>query len=79
VVLADQALQQIKASQERKGFSVTGTTFAALDYRALATAFGAEGIEARTLDECRTAFADAARRTRVTLVAAHVDPAGYRL
>jgi len=79
VVLADEALQQIKAGQERRGFPVTGTTFGALDYRALATAFGADGVEARTLDECRTAFRDAARSTRVTLIAAHVDPAGYRL
>ena len=79
VILADEALQQIKAGQERKGFPVTGTTFGALDYRALATAFGADGVEARTLDECRAAFRDAARSTRVTLIAAHVDPAGYRL
>jgi acetolactate synthase-1/2/3 large subunit len=79
VVLADGALQQIKAGQERKGFAVTGTTFGALDYRALATAFGADGLEVRTLDECRAAFRDAARSTRVTLIAAHVDPAGYRL
>jgi len=79
VVLADEALQQIKAAQERKGFPVTGTTFGALDYRALATAFGADGVEVRTLDECRAAFSDAARSTRVTLIAAHVDPAGYRL
>lgn len=79
VVLADEALQQIKAGQERKGFAVTGTTFGALDYRALATAFGADGVEVGTVDECRAAFQDAARSTRVTLVAAHVDPAGYRL
>jgi len=79
VVLADEALQQIKAGQERKGFVSTGTTFGALDYRALAAAFGADGVEVRTLDECRAAFRDAARSRRVTLVAAHVDPAGYRL
>ena len=79
VVLADEALQQIKAGQERKGFAITGTTFGALDYRALATAFGADGVEVRTVDECRAAFRDAARSPRVTLVAAHVDPASYRL
>jgi acetolactate synthase-1/2/3 large subunit len=79
VVLADQALEQIKAAQERKAVAVTGTTFGALDYRALATAFGADGVEVRTLDECRVAFAAAARSTRVTLIAAYVDPAGYRL
>ena len=79
VVLADEALQQIKAGQERKGFAATGTTFGGLDYRALATAFGADGVEVRTVDECRAAFRDAERSTRVTLVAAHVDPASYRL
>jgi len=79
VVLADEALQQIKAGQERKGVPFTGTTFGALDYRALATAFGADGLEVRTVEECRAAFKDAARSDRVTLVAAHVDPAGYRL
>jgi acetolactate synthase-1/2/3 large subunit len=79
VVLADEALQQIKAGQERKGFPVTGTTFGALDYVSLAKGFGASGVEVRTLDECRAAFRDAARATRLTLVAAHVDPAGYRL
>ena len=79
VVLADEALQQIKAAQERKGFAVTGTTFGALDYRALATAFGAHGVEATTAQECRAAFRDAARAARLTIVAAHVDPAGYRL
>jgi len=79
VVLADEALQQIKGAQERKGFAVTGTTFGALDYRALATAFGGEGTEVRTLDECRAAFRDVSRAERVSLIAAHVDPAGYRL
>ena len=79
VILADGALQQIKAGQERKGFPAIGTTFGALDYRALATAFGADGVEVRTLDECRAAFRDAARAARVSLIAAHVDPAGYRL
>ncbi|MDQ6857827.1 MAG: thiamine pyrophosphate-dependent enzyme, partial [Chloroflexota bacterium] len=79
VVLADQSLQQIKASQERKGFAATGTTFGALDYRALATAFAADGVEVRSLEECRAAFRDASRSTRLTLIAAHVDPAGYRL
>ena len=79
VVLADEALQQIKAGQERKGVATTGTTFGALDYRALATAFGADGVEVRTIDECRVAFHDVARAPRVTVIAAHVDPAGYRL
>src|SRR5205085_4903026 len=51
VVLADDALSQIKAGQERKGYAVTGTTFGALDYVAIARGFGITGYEARTIAE----------------------------
>ncbi len=79
VVLADEALSQIKAGQERKGYPVTGTTFGGTDYAALARAFGVEGVEVSTASECRDAFRRAAQSLRPTLVAAHVDPAAYRL
>jgi acetolactate synthase-1/2/3 large subunit len=78
VVLADDALSQIKANQERKGYPVTGTTFGALDYVALAKGFGITGHDVRTVTECR----DALRATSPdapTLIAAHVDPSAYRL
>jgi acetolactate synthase-1/2/3 large subunit len=79
VVLADEALSQIKANQERKGFRITGTTFRPLDYVAIARGFGAAGYEVTTEAECREAFA-AARDAKVpTLIAAHVDPSAYRL
>src|SRR5213079_2633442 len=32
IVLADDALSQIKAGQERKGYPITGTTFGPMDY-----------------------------------------------
>ncbi len=79
VILADDALSQIKAGQERKGYPVTGTTFGALDYAAIARGFGARGIEARTARECREAFRDPAIASRLTLIAAHVDPSAYQL
>ncbi len=79
VVLADEALSQIKAGQERKGYPVTGTTFGAVDYGALANAFGVEGSEVSTVADCRDAFRRAAKRRRPTLVAAHVDPTAYEL
>ena len=79
IVLADEALSQIKANQERKGFETVGTTFRALDYVAIARGFGATGREVTTEAECREAFA-AARESKVpTLIAAHVDPSAYRL
>ena len=78
VVLADDALSQIKAGQERRGYAVTGTTFGALDYLSLAKGFGIIGRDVRTVAECRDALR--ARPSDVpTLVAAHVDPSAYRL
>ena len=78
VVLADEALSQIRAGQERKGYAVTGTTFGALDYESLARAFGIRGTEVRTVGECRDVFRSLPKDEPV-LVAAHIDPASYRL
>ena len=79
VILADQALSQIKANQERKGFDAVGTTFRGLDYISLARGFGAAGYEVATEAECRDAFAAARDAKRPTLIAAHVDPSAYKL
>ena len=78
IVLADDALSQIKAAQERKGYPVTGTTFGGLDYAALAKGFGITGREVRTVAECRDALRDRPIDAPV-LIAAHVDPSAYRL
>jgi acetolactate synthase-1/2/3 large subunit len=78
VVLADDALSQIRAGQERKGYPVTGTTFGALDYPKLAAGFGLQGIDVGDVAACRKAF-QSPPRDRPVLVAAHVDPGAYRL
>jgi acetolactate synthase-1/2/3 large subunit len=78
VVLADDALSQIKAGQERKGYPVTGTTFGALDYVALAKGFGITGHDVRTVPECRDALR-ATSSNKPSLIAAHVDPTAYQL
>jgi acetolactate synthase-1/2/3 large subunit len=78
IVLADDALSQIKANQERKGYPVTGTTFGALDYVALAKSFGIAGHDVRTVAECREALRDRPAQAPV-LIAAHVDPSAYQL
>jgi acetolactate synthase-1/2/3 large subunit len=78
VVLADDALSQIKANQERKGYAVTGTTFGRLDYLALSSAFGIAGHDVRTVAECRKALRDRPSGAPV-LIAAHVDPSAYQL
>jgi acetolactate synthase I/II/III large subunit len=78
VVLADDALSQIKAGQERKGYPVTGTTFGKLDYVALAKGFGIKGYDVRTVPECRDALR-AGSTNRPNLIAAHIDPTAYQL
>jgi len=79
VVLADDALSQIKAGQERKGYPATGTTFRGLDYVAVAKGFGASGYDVRSEADCRDAFAAARGAKGPVLIAAHVDPSAYRL
>jgi acetolactate synthase-1/2/3 large subunit len=78
IVLIDDALSQIRANQERKGYPVTGTTFGSIDYPKLAAAFGIEAKVVTTAAECRDAF-----RTlpvdRPSLVAANIDPSAYRV
>src|SRR5438034_1485245 len=48
VVLVDDALSQIKAGQERRGYPAIGTTFGGLDYPKLASAFGIPGVSTST-------------------------------
>jgi acetolactate synthase-1/2/3 large subunit len=79
VVLVDDALSQIRAGQERKSMPATGTTFCRFDYVSLAKGFGAVAREVETATECRDAFAWAATQSGPALVAAHIDPSGYRL
>ena len=78
VVLADDALSQIKANQERKGYPVTGTTFGGLDYVALAKGFGIAGHDVRTVAECQKALR-ARSSDAPTLIAARVDASAYQL
>ena len=78
VVLVDDALSQIRAGQERKGYPATGTTFGALDYVSLAKGFGITGVDVRTLAHCREALRVSPSDAPI-LIAAHVDPSAYQL
>jgi acetolactate synthase-1/2/3 large subunit len=78
IVLVDDALSQIRAGQERKGYPVTGTTFGSLDYSKLAAAFGMEAKVVTSAAECRDAFR-ALPKDRPALVAARIDPSSYRI
>jgi acetolactate synthase-1/2/3 large subunit len=78
IVLVDDALSQIRAGQERKGYPVIGTTFGAMDYSKLGAAFGIEGTIVTTAAECRDAFR-APPNDRPRLVAAQIDSSAYRI
>jgi acetolactate synthase-1/2/3 large subunit len=78
IVLVDDALSQIRAGQERKGYPVTGTTFGSLDYSKLGAAFGIEAKIVTTAAECRDAFR-VPPTDRPALVAARIDPSAYRI
>jgi acetolactate synthase-1/2/3 large subunit len=78
IVLVDDALSQIKAGQERKGYPATGTTFGNLDYVALAKGFGIAGRLVRTVEECREALLDKPQLSPV-LIAAEIAPSAYQL
>jgi acetolactate synthase-1/2/3 large subunit len=78
VVLVDDALSQIRAGQERKGYPVIGTTFGSIDYAKLGDAFGVEAHVVTTAAECRDAFR-APSNDRPTLVAARIDASAYRM
>jgi len=78
IVLADDALSQIKAGQERKGYPITGTIFGPIDYPKLGAAFGIEARTVSTVAECRDAFRQTPR-DRPILIAARIDSAGYRV
>jgi acetolactate synthase-1/2/3 large subunit len=78
IVLVDDALSQIRAGQERKGYPVTGTTFGQIDYAKLGAAFGVEAKVVTTAVECRDAFRTLPEH-RPALIAARIDPSAYRI
>ena len=78
IVLVDDALSQIRAGQERKGYPVVGTTFGSLDYAKLGAAFGIDTTIVTTAAECRDAFR-APPNDRPRLVGALIDPSAYRI
>lgn len=78
VVMVDNHLTQVRRRQERKGYSLTSTTFQPLDYGALARSFGLDAIRAETSAEYRAAVETAIRANRPILVEAVLDAQEYR-
>ncbi|MHB1159898.1 MAG: thiamine pyrophosphate-binding protein [Chloroflexota bacterium] len=59
VVMNDAALSSIKVKQAKRNLPSVGVEFGEPDYAGLARSFGLLGFKARTVEECRKAFAQA--------------------
>jgi len=78
VVPVDNAIDLIRAHQQRQGAPVHGTEFPAPDFCAIAGAHGIPSARATTEAECDAALAQAIASGGPFLVEVHIDPAGYR-
>ncbi|MGB5048146.1 MAG: thiamine pyrophosphate-dependent enzyme, partial [Caldilineaceae bacterium] len=77
VVPVDNAIDLIRAHQQRQGAPVHGTEFPAPDYCAIAAAHGIPSARATSEAECDAALALAVASRGPFLVEAHIDPIGY--
>jgi acetolactate synthase-1/2/3 large subunit len=78
VVMIDASLTQVKRRQERRGYSVTSTTFQRVDFCGLARVHGIDSMRASTTPELKEALAKAVAANRPVLVEAVLDVEEYR-
>jgi len=77
VVPVDNAIDLIRAHQQRQGAPIHGTEFPAPDFCAIAAAHGIPSAKVTTDAECDAALAQATRANGPFLVEVHIDPIGY--
>ena len=78
VVPVDNAIDLIRAHQQRQGAPIHGTEFPAPDFCAIAGAHGIPSAKVTSDAECDAALARAIASGGPFLVEAHIDPKGYR-
>jgi acetolactate synthase-1/2/3 large subunit len=78
VIINDQALGTMKARQGARGFQNYGLDFNAVDYAAIGTACGLNGVMVDTPEAFRRALQQALKADRTTLIEARVDPQAYQ-
>jgi len=78
VVPVDNAIDLIRAHQQRQGAPVHGTEFPAPDFCAIAAAHGIPSTRVTSEAECDAALAQAVASGGPFLVEVHIDPKGYR-
>ncbi|WP_349367791.1 thiamine pyrophosphate-binding protein [Salinarimonas sp.] len=78
LVLQDESLALIELKQAQAGLARAGVGLGATDYAAAARAFGGRGWNVGSVDELRTALAEALAGEAFGVIAARVGLAGYR-
>ena len=78
VVPVDNAIDLIRAHQQRQGAPIHGTEFPAPDFCAIAAAHGIPSARVTSEAECDAAMAQAVASGGPFLVEVYIDPTGYR-
>lgn len=78
VVLQDASLALIELKQQDAGLAWAGVAMGRTDLPTIARAFGGYGAEVASVEELRSALADALAADRFTILACRIEAAAYR-
>jgi thiamine pyrophosphate-dependent acetolactate synthase large subunit-like protein len=78
VVFADEMLSLARVAQEQRRYAPLGISLSDLDIPKMAEGLGALGTTVADEDGLRAALRDALSTTRPAIIAARVNPQGYR-
>jgi acetolactate synthase-1/2/3 large subunit len=78
VVFVDGSLSLPRVAQEQKRYAPLGVSLSSMDIPKVAEGFGALGTAVDDEESLRVALSDALHTTRPAIIAARVNPQGYR-
>jgi acetolactate synthase-1/2/3 large subunit len=78
IVFVDESLSLARVAQEQKRYAPAGVSVSPIDIPKVAEGLGALGTTVETEEELRAALLDALGTTKPAIIAAKVNPQGYR-
>jgi acetolactate synthase-1/2/3 large subunit len=78
IVFVDESLSLARVAQEQKRYAPAAVSVSAVDIPKVAEGLGALGTTVETEEELRVALSDALGTTKPAIIAAKVNPQGYR-
>jgi acetolactate synthase-1/2/3 large subunit len=78
VVFVDESISFARVAQEQKRYAPLGVSLSAMDIPKVAEGFGALGTTVEDEEGLRAALSDALNTTKPAIIAARVNPHGYR-